>query len=141
MKCFPPKNHSLCYTVLHRKLYFSDAGIGRAGGATGSPIFGRSVNPTPTGLGLSPPITTGTPNKCFSPSGITVSTYILDVLWGQGIKLIQVASNSEFRENQWNNLLFFEIVSSHCFGASEASKIDRYKIKYESFGPKNLIPC
>ena len=41
------------------------------------------------------------------------------VLWGQPIKLIQVASNSELRENQWNDLLFFEIVPSHCFGASE----------------------
>ena len=47
------------------------------------------------------------------------ATYILDVLWGQPIKLIQVASNSELRENQWNDLLFFEIVPSHCFGASE----------------------
>ena len=50
--------------------------------------------------------------------------YILDVLWGQRIKLIQVASDSELHENQWNDLLFFEIVPSHCFGASEASKID-----------------
>ena len=48
-----------------------------------------------------------------------VSTYIIDVMWGRPIKLIQVASNSEFRENQWNDLLFFEIVPSHCFGASE----------------------
>jgi hypothetical protein len=32
---------------------------------------------------------------------------ILDVLWGQPNKLIQVASNSELRENQWNDLLFF----------------------------------
>ena len=46
-------------------------------------------------------------------------TYILDVFWGQPIKLIQVASNSELRENQWNDLLFFEIVPSHCFRASE----------------------
>ena len=45
--------------------------------------------------------------------------YIVDVLWGQSIKLIQVAFNSELRENQWNDLLFFEIVPSHCFGASE----------------------
>jgi hypothetical protein len=44
---------------------------------------------------------------------------IIDVLWGQPIKLIQVAFNSELRENQWNNLLFLEIVPSHCFGASE----------------------
>jgi hypothetical protein len=51
-----------------------------------------------------------------------------------------VASNSEFCENQWNDLLFFEIVPSYCFRASEASKIDCLKIKYESFGPKFLIP-
>ena len=44
---------------------------------------------------------------------------VLDVFWGQPIKLIQVASNSELRENQWNDLLFFEIVPSHSFGASE----------------------
>ena len=53
------------------------------------------------------------------PSNKVVCTYILDVLWGQPIKLIQVASNSELCENQWNQLLFFEIVPSHCFGASE----------------------
>ena len=58
----------------------------------------------------------------------TYSTYIKDVLWGQPIKLIQVACNSEeLCENQWNDLLFFEIVPSHCFGASEASKIDWLK--------------
>ena len=44
---------------------------------------------------------------------------VLDVLWGQPIQLIQVSSNSELRENQWNDLLFFEIVPSHCSGASE----------------------
>ena len=46
-------------------------------------------------------------------------TYLLDVLWGQPIKLAKVASTSELHENQWNDLLFFEIVPSHCFGASE----------------------
>ena len=60
-------------------------------------------------------------------------------LVGSPIKLIQVASNSELRENQWNNLLFFEIVPSHCFRASKASKIDRFR-KLESFGPKIEIP-
>ena len=42
-----------------------------------------------------------------------VRTYInwsIDVLWGQPIKLAQVASTSELNENQWNDLLFFEIV-------------------------------
>ena len=51
-----------------------------------------------------------------------LTLYILDVLWGQPIKLIQVASNSELCENQWNDLLFFEIVPSHCFGAFKCSK-------------------
>ena len=40
---------------------------------------------------------------------ILTADYLLDVLWGQRIKLIHVASNSELRENQWNDLLFFEI--------------------------------
>ena len=44
---------------------------------------------------------------------------ILDVLWGQPIKQNQVASTSELRENQLNDLLFFEIVPCHFFGASE----------------------
>ena len=39
--------------------------------------------------------------------------YLLDVLWGQPIKLIQVASTSELRENQRNDLFFFEIVPCH----------------------------
>ena len=37
------------------------------------------------------------------------SLWLLDVLWGQLIKLVQVASTSELRENQRNNLLFFEL--------------------------------
>ena len=45
--------------------------------------------------------------------------YVLDVLWGQPIKLIQVASTSELRENQQNDLPFFEIVPCHFCGASE----------------------
>ena len=49
--------------------------------------------------------------------------YIVDVLWGQPIKLIQVASNSELRENQWKNLLFFEIVPSHCSGPQKPQKL------------------
>ena len=48
-----------------------------------------------------------------------LGTYLLDILWGQPIKLIQVASTSELRENQQNDLLFFEIVPCHFFGASE----------------------
>jgi hypothetical protein len=56
---------------------------------------------------------------------VLIKAYVctLDVLWGQPIKLIQVAFNSELQENQWN----FEIIPSHCFGASEASKIECFK--------------
>ena len=61
--------------------------------------------------------------------GYIICSYVVDVLWGQPIKLIQVASNSDLHENQWNDLLFFEIVPSHCFGASEASKIDCFNFQ------------
>ena len=43
----------------------------------------------------------------------------VDVLWGQPIKLVQVASTLELRINQWNDLLFFDIVPCHFCGASE----------------------
>ena len=48
---------------------------------------------------------------------------LLDVLWGQPNKLIQVAFTSELRENQQNDLLFFEIVPSHCFGGLRSTNI------------------
>ena len=42
---------------------------GGARGATAPPIFGRSVNPIPTGEGrLSPPVTAGTPNVFHLPA-------------------------------------------------------------------------
>ena len=64
--------------------------------------------------------------------------YKLDVLWGQPIKLIQVTSNSELRENQWNDLLFlFPLIA---LGPQKPQKLTASKIKYESFGPKILIP-
>ena len=44
---------------------------------TPSPIFGILVNPIPTGEGrLSPPITTGTPNVFHLPASLRVSTTI-----------------------------------------------------------------
>ena len=64
-----------------------------------------------------------------------ISRYLLEVLWGQPIKLVQVASTSELHENQWNDLVFFEIIPFYFCRASEA-----LKIKYEKFGPKMLIP-
>ena len=54
-------------------------------------------------------------------------SYIVDVLWGQPIKLIQVASNSKLLESQRNDLFFFKIIPSHFCRASEASKIDCFK--------------
>ena len=66
--------------------------------------------------------------------------YVVDVLWGQPIKLAQVASTSELLKNQRNDLAFFKIIPSHFCRASEASKIVASKIKYEKFGPKFLIP-
>ena len=54
-------------------------------------------------------------------------TYILNVLWGQPIKLTQVASTSELLENPRNDLVFFKIIPSHFCRASEASKIDCFK--------------
>ena len=47
------------------------------------------------------------------------TNYLVDVLWGQPIKLVQVASTSELLENQWNDLIFFEIDPCHFCGASE----------------------
>ena len=39
---------------------------------------------------------------------------------------------------QNTDLLFFEIVPSHCFGASEASKIDCLKNQVQNFWTKNF---
>ena len=52
--------------------FYSDAGSGGgAGGQLAHPIFGRSVNPIPTGEGRSsPPITNGTPNVFHLPASL-----------------------------------------------------------------------
>jgi len=60
----------------------------------------------------------------FTPPSHRTTSYsskpsILDVLWGQPIKLVQKASTSELRENQRNDLLSFEIVSCHFCGAQK----------------------
>ena len=52
-------------------------------------------------------------------SAVKGGRHALDVLWGQPIKLAQVASTSELCENQQNDLRFFEIVPCHFCGASE----------------------
>ena len=62
--------------------------------------------------------------------------YTLDVLWGQPIKLVEVASTSELLENQRNDLVFFKIIPSHFCRASEASNMDCFK----KFGQDFLIP-
>ena len=41
----------------------------------------------------------------------------VDVLWGQPIKLVQVASTLELLENQWKDLVFFKIIPSQKFDA------------------------
>ena len=52
--------------------------------------------------------------KCLIFPSLRLSvTYVLDVMWGQSIKLAQAASTSELRENLQNDLLFFEIVPCH----------------------------
>ena len=71
------------------------------------------------------------PNECpavdYTRHNLDGATYLLnsdikviiDVLWGQPIKLGQVASTSELHENQRNDLIFFEIIPCHSCGASE----------------------
>ena len=53
--------------------------------------------------------------------------YVIDVLWGQPIKLANVASTSELLENQRIDLVFFKIIPSYFCRASDASKIDYFK--------------
>ena len=57
--------------------------------------------------------------QCANLKAYLPTYYTLDVLWGQRIKLIQVASTSELHENQRNDLLFFEIVPCHFLGGPE----------------------
>ena len=66
--------------------------------------------------------------------------WILDVLWGQPIKLAWVASTSELLENQLNNLVFFKKILFISAGPQKPQKLTASKIKYESFGPKFSIP-
>ena len=63
-------------------------------------------------------------NFRFFKKGTTNSKSLFNItppnfLWGQAIKLAQVASTSELHENQRNDLLFYEMVSCHSRGASE----------------------
>ena len=65
-------------------------------------------------------------------------TNILDVLWGQLIKLIQVFSTSEFHEYWWNDIVFIFFVPSTLCRASEASNIDCVKNWFWKYLTKNL---
>ena len=57
------KSVTECYAVVPE--------LGGPGGPLAPPIFGRSVNPIPTGEGrLSPPITIGTPNVFHLPASL-----------------------------------------------------------------------
>ena len=64
--------------------------------------------------------------------------YLINVLWGQPIKLIQVVSTSEFHEYWWNDLDFIFLIPSTCCRASEASKINYFKNKVWTFWTKNF---
>ena len=59
----------------------------------------------------------------------------LDVLWGQPMRLL---IQNCLKIN--GTTFFFEIVPSLCFGPQKPQKLTASKIKYESFGPKFLIP-
>ena len=69
----------------------------------------------------------------------TLGTYILDVLWGQPIKLAQVAFTSELLENQRNNHVLFKSFPLISAEPQKPQKLTASKIKYEKFGPKILI--
>ena len=64
--------------------------------------------------------------------------YVVDVLWGQPIKLIQVVSTSEFHEYWWNDVVFIFFVPSTLCRASEASNIDCFKNWVWKLLTKNL---
>ena len=53
-----------------------------------------------------------------------MTTYILDALCRQPIKLFQVVSTSKFHEYLWNNVFLFFFVPSGFWRASEASNIE-----------------
>ena len=65
-----------------------------------------------------------------------------EVLWGQPIKLVQVASTLEFEYLKINRTTLFSLkpfplISS---GPQKPKKLTASKIKFEKFGPKILIP-
>ena len=75
---------------------------GGPGGPLAPPMFGRSVNPIPTGEGrLSPPITTGTPNVFHLPASlfrIEIDQLCLKKISGH---LIQFLKDCSYVEIDW----------------------------------------
>ena len=51
-------------------------------------------------------------NDIFITFEMPRSSYIIDVLWGQPIKLIQVASTSELHENDLFSLKLFPVIAA-----------------------------
>ena len=81
------------------------------------------------------------PSLCLKVHIHSTFIYCLDVLWGQPIKLIQVASTSELLEHQWISLFSsksFPLISA---GPRKPQNLTVLKIKYEKFRPNVLIPC
>ena len=76
----------------------------------------------------------------FLISSHYVSTYLLDVLWGQPIKQNQVASTSELLENQQKDLFSSKSFPHIPARPQKPKKLTALKIKHENFGPKILIP-
>ena len=65
---------------------------------------------------------------------ISNTVHIIDVLWGQPIKLIQVASNSDcvkINGMAFFSLKLFPLIAS---GPQKPQKLTAQKIKYENFG-------
>ena len=65
---------------------------------------------------------------------------MVEIFWGQLIKLVQVASTSELHENQWNDQLFSSKPLPLISAGSQKSILTASKIKYEKFGPRIQIP-
>ena len=61
------------------------------------------------------------------PGWLPQQVCVLDVLWCQPIKLIQIVSTSEFHEYWWNDVDFIFFIPSIFCRASEASNIDSFK--------------
>ena len=65
-----------------------------------------------------------------------VHRYIVDVLWCQPIKLIQVVSTSEFNEYWWNDIAFIFLSPLLSAGPQKPQTLTASKIKHENFWPK-----